>query len=597
MGFYFERFEDRKPPEPIQYSPGRELLYQYLATISLVLGAWYISWRWASSLNYDALGFSIALVMAETCAYVGLVLFTINLWKARDVPLRPPPFWISECVADLNTPHRPIVVDVFFTTYDEDPGLVRLSVRDARKITYPYPVDIRIHVLDDGRRPAIKQVAEEEEVNYITREDNIGFKTGNLRHALAQTSGDFILVCDADTRPFPTILERTLGYFRDADVAWVQTPRWFYDLPEGKPLRRWLEHRRGKPGFWIGRSIETLVGPVRIGRDPFVNDPRMFYDVIQRRRNWANASFCCGAGSIHRREAVMEAMIKAYARQIDREVRWFAKGVKDEEIRAEFIEVMTRQVASDTGLPPYQFRVNEDLYTSILLHSDPNRKWKSVLHPWVESKMLSPQDLPGSMARRFKHACGTLDIAFHDHPVFMRGMKLPRRLMYASTLWNHFSGLWNAMFLLSPAIFLYTGIAPVSAYSLEFFTHLLPFLFFAELALMVGTWGIEGFKGRMSDLAFFPIYVRALGSAFKRGRLKFPSTPSAVTAGNPFHQVVPQVAVIVLTLGGILYSGIGYLLGWRDDFNGWLMNVSWGVINIAAMSGVVYAAFWKPDQE
>lgn len=597
MGFYFERFEDRRPPQPIPYSPGRELLYQYLATISLVLGGWYLTWRWTSSLNHDALWFSIALVVAETCAYVGLVFFTINLWKIRDYPLRPPPCWISECVADLNTPHRPIAVDVFFTTYDEDPELVRLGVRDVRKIAYPYPIDIRIHVLDDGHRAAVQQMAEEEGVNYITRENNIGFKTGNLRHAMAKTSGDFILICDADTRPFPTILERTLGYFRDADVAWVQTPRWFYDLPEGKPFRRWLRHHLGKPGFWIGRSIEALAGPIRIGRDPFANDPRMFYDVVQRRRNWLNASFCCGAGSIHRREALMEAMVKAHAREIEREVRRFAKGIKDEEIRADFTEVMTRQVAPDTGLRRYKFRICEDLYTSILLHSDRTRKWKSVLHPWVESKMLSPQDLPSSMTRRFKYACGTLDIAFHDNPVFMRGMKLPQRLMYASTLWSHFGGLWNAVFLLSPVIFLYTGIAPVAAYSLEFFMHILPFLFFAELAMMVGTWGIEGFKARVSYLAFFPIHVRALGTVLQGGQCQFPSTPKELREGNPLHHVIPQFTVIVLTLGGILYSGLGYLLGWRDDFNGWLTNVSWGLINLVAMSGAVCAAFWKPDHE
>ena len=42
---------------------------------------------------------------------------------------------------------------------------------------------------------------------------------------------------------------------------------------------------------------------LEIGEDPLVNDPRIFYDILLRRRNWANASFCCGAGSIHRREA------------------------------------------------------------------------------------------------------------------------------------------------------------------------------------------------------------------------------------------------------------------------------------------------------
>lgn len=201
------------------------------------------------------------------------------------------------------------------------------------------------------------------------------------------------------------------------------------------------------------------------------------------------------------------------------------------------------------------------------------------------------------MARRFKYACGIFDIAFHDNPVFMRGMKLPQRLMYASTLWRHFGSLWNSVFLLSPVIFLCTGIAPVAAYSLEFFMHILPFLFFAELAMMVGTWGVDGFKARVSYYTFFPIHARALGTVLKGGQRQFPSSPKDPRKTNPFHHAIPQFAVIVLTLGGILYSRLGYLLGWRDDFNGWLMNVSWGLINLVAMSGVVCAAFCGPDHE
>ena len=40
MAYYFDRFETRVPPEPLPHSPARELLYQYLATVSLVLGGW-----------------------------------------------------------------------------------------------------------------------------------------------------------------------------------------------------------------------------------------------------------------------------------------------------------------------------------------------------------------------------------------------------------------------------------------------------------------------------------------------------------------------------------------------------------------------------
>jgi cellulose synthase (UDP-forming) len=295
--FYFTLFEDRRPPEPVPHSVPRELLWQFLATINLVLGAWYIVWRWGWSLNPEALWFAIPLVIAETCGYLGLILFTINLWKVQDTPQQPPPRLINDCISqpDEMSP-RPLSVDVFFPTYNEEPELVRLSIRDAKQITYPHPIDLQIHVLDDGKRAAMQQVAEEERVNYITRASNVGFKAGNLRNAMEQTYGDFIVICDADTRPFPTILEHTLGYFRDPSVAWVQTPQWFFDIPAGKPLPAVLERYVKRPGCWLGRLIEACVGPVQVGRDPFRNDPTVFYDVILRRRNWANASFCCGAG-------------------------------------------------------------------------------------------------------------------------------------------------------------------------------------------------------------------------------------------------------------------------------------------------------------
>lgn len=75
------------------------------------------------------------------------------------------------------------------------------------------PLDYRIHVLDDGKRAEMRRVAEQEGVNYLSRENNIGFKAGNLRNGLEHTDGDFIVICDADTRVFPSILTDTLGYF------------------------------------------------------------------------------------------------------------------------------------------------------------------------------------------------------------------------------------------------------------------------------------------------------------------------------------------------------------------------------------------------
>ena len=211
MDFYFNRFEDRRPPEPLPHSRLIELIWQALALMMLLLGARYLLWRWTDSLNWDALWFAIPLVIAETCAYFGLILFTLNLWKVKDYPLRAPPARTSECVGSAGSEDdRPISVDIFIATYNEDEELVRLSIRDAKAVRYPHPIDVKVHILDDGRRDTMRQVADEEGVNYISRDNNVGFKAGNLRNAMEQTSGDFIVICDADTRPFPTMLERTL---------------------------------------------------------------------------------------------------------------------------------------------------------------------------------------------------------------------------------------------------------------------------------------------------------------------------------------------------------------------------------------------------
>ncbi|WP_028114291.1 glycosyltransferase family 2 protein [Ferrimonas kyonanensis] len=601
MGFYFEGFEDRKPPPPLPHSPARELLFQLLATINLTLGAWYIWWRWTDSLNYDALWFAIPLVVAETCAYIGLVLFSINLWQTRDYPRRPPPETINDCLAQPLEEDRPLHVDLFFPSYDEEPELVRLSIRDAKAVSYPHGIDIRIAILDDGKRPAMAAMAQEEGVGYITREDNVGFKAGNLRNAMEQTSGDFIVICDADTRPFSTILEHTLGYFRDPDVAWVQTPQWFFDLPEGKRLPQWLQARLGTPGHWLGRLAERVYGPVTIGQDPFVNDPQMFYDVIQRRRNWANASFCCGAGSIHRREAVMEAALKSYSENIDKQRRQQDQKIKaltgEQELNPQLQQMMDTQTILDTEFTPYKFHVSEDIYTSVVLHSDPDRNWKSVMHPQVESKMLSPQDLQTWMIQRFKYAGGTLDIAKNDNPLFRPGMTFRQRLMYATTVWSYLGALWNVVFLLSPIVYLLTGIAPVSAYSQSFYLHFIPFIVMNELATMAATWGLAGFKGKANYLAFFPVNLRAIWTVLRGRQIKFPTTPKERQEGNFFHLVLPQAGVMALTLLALVLGWLNMEFQWYGDhsLSGMIVNTFWGLNNVVAMSGLVFAAFWRPD--
>ena len=598
--FYFDRFEHRQPPEPVPYSPLVETLWQIAAIANIIAGAIYITWRWTSSLNYDALWFSVPLAVAETCAWFGLILFTANLWKTRDYPKREPPAKIADCVAPDEEPgDRCVSIDLFIATYNEEEELVRLSIQDAKAIQYPHEIDFNIYVLDDGRRATMRAVCDEEGVGYISRDNNIGFKAGNLRNAMEQTSGDFIAICDADTRPLPTMFERMLGYFRDPDVAVVQSPQWFYDIPEGERLPDVWGRRAGPPGRYVAKAIEAVFGEIRVGEDPFANDPALFYDIIQRRRNAWNAAFCCGAGSIHRREAVMFVALQEFAEALTRDTakkRSLAALLTRREREA---KAMTHwQTALAEEVTPYKFHVSEDIYSTIVLHQSTGRRWKTVLHPSIESKMLSPQDLLSWTIQRFKYAGGSLDIFFRDNPVTKPGMTLPQRIMYLATFWSYLGALWNLMFLAAPLVYMFFAIPPVSAYTGDFFAHALPFLVLNELAFMLGTWGLSGYKGKVMYLASFPLSLRALWAVMRKRKISFPVTPKQRQEGNFLSLVWPQVAVIALTLAGFAWSAFQLARGHGGySVGGLIANGLWGLNNILAMSIMVQAAFWKPEWE
>lgn len=134
--FYFSCFEERTPPPPLTPNPIIEFTWQLLSVVTLVFGANYIRWRWMESLNYDALWYAVPLVVAETLAFLGSILFTINLWQVKDVAKQSAPDCITQCVEpEQNIEPRAIKVDLFIATYSEDTELVRLSIQDAKRIT------------------------------------------------------------------------------------------------------------------------------------------------------------------------------------------------------------------------------------------------------------------------------------------------------------------------------------------------------------------------------------------------------------------------------------------------------------------------------
>ncbi len=592
---YYAYFEGRKPYKPWNFTLFHDLLFRFVSILFLFIGADYLVWRWNHSINWDATWLSLPLFFAEVFAFLGSILTIINYWSHKDIPRQKPVHYLSE-MEDLpeGQPDRPIKIDLYITTYNEEKFIVEDTIRDAVKVRYPYDdVAVNIYLLDDGRRDGrdpekdnFKELAEKYGIHYITRENNIGFKAGNMNNAFYRTDGDLIVILDADTRIFPEFLTHLTGYFRDKKMAWVQSPQWFYDLPEGLPLDEYFELRWGKPGKILGKLIPFSHRYIT-GKNVFGTDPELFYDVILRRRNAANAAFSCGAGSVQRRSALAELAVAEKEEEIKRRLKKEGKGKTPEEK-----EKLRLQLEKEIPLRPFAHHISEDIFTSIKLHA---RKWKSYQHPQPECKMLSPQSFDVFIKQFSRYAEGTLDITFSRHnPVFKKGLTLRQRLAYLETIWSYLSPFWLLIFILYPGIFFWTLIPPLKAFSFDFFVRIVPFLMLNVLVTQIGNWGKDTKRPEQFYEAGFWYKLRALYKVLFKGNIKFNVTSKTVKySQSNWKHIWPHVAIFVFTLAGILYNIYLMIRGIHPSYSAFAANVFWTVYTFYLLSPFVRAAFWN----
>jgi len=590
--FYFSKYEQREPYATTKRWWLLSSLFQISGSILIVLGIYYLYWRWTYSMNWESAWFSVPLVLAETFSFISTVLVVYNYWDNKDLKQEAPARYLSE-IEDIDAEaDRPIRIDVFIATYNEDEELVRYSIRDAKKMRYPFSdVRINIWVLDDGRREEMKAVAEEEGVQYLSRSSNAGFKAGNLKNGLENSDGDLLVILDADTRPFPTLLEHTIGYFRNRKMAWVQTPQWFYDLTE--PVRittffRWIFNFREpkSPNF-----LDKTIGSIKIGKDVFGNDPQIFYDVILRRRNFYNASFCCGAGSVHRRKSIMEAAQAVYEKEVDRKYAAFLL-----ENRSKTDEAALEKIKTEVEFRPFVYHASEDIYTSLLIHAE-KKKWQSYQHPTVECKMLSPQDLDTWVKQRTRYASGSLDIAIKNNPLIIKGLSLGQRINYFQTVYSYFAPIWVLVFLLSPPIFFFTLTPPVSSFNFDFFKIFIPFQIINVITMTLGTWGIPTKRADQYYISSFSLMLKSIFAVLKGEKVRFHVTQKTGAAARNLRYVVPHLSIIFLTILGIIYNVWLMAKDLHPSYSGFVANALWSLFNMYNLSIMILAAFWHQSDE
>ncbi len=226
-----------------------------ITLITIAYTAYYFIWR-LSTFNPDAIWLSWIFWLAELYGFITFLCFSFMTWKVVDPKINKAKFAYS--------------IDVFVPTYGEPLDILHATMVGCNGIPYPH----KTYILDDSGRKEVEELTLKLGCNYIARPTHEGAKAGNINYAFKKTSGDLIIVIDADFIPLPDILDNTMGFFDDPEVGIVQGPQIFYNLDS-------FQHEYS---HW--------------------HEQELFYKVIQSGKNATKSAFWCGSPSVVRRKAL-----------------------------------------------------------------------------------------------------------------------------------------------------------------------------------------------------------------------------------------------------------------------------------------------------
>lgn len=135
----------------------------------------------------------------------------------------------TDLTPDDNSKTKAVTVQL--PVYNEKYVVARL-IEAVGKLDYPAD-KLEVQVLDDSTDETTQIITEKIkslqsrglDIKLIRRADRQGFKAGALQHALPLSSGELIVIFDADFIPEPDFLKKTLPSFSDPSIGAVQT-RW-----------------------------------------------------------------------------------------------------------------------------------------------------------------------------------------------------------------------------------------------------------------------------------------------------------------------------------------------------------------------------------
>lgn len=246
-----------------------------VGAVFLLVQLGYLSFRLVATLSLDTIPnafFSILFFLGEVFVHLRIALGNLSLLRLTNRSAQ-----ADDSARAVRSGQYLPTVDVFVPTYSEPVEILERSIMGCQAMAYPYKT---VWLLDDQRRPAMRELARKLGCCYLDRPDNSHAKAGNLNHALERSEGELVVCFDADFIPTHDFLERTVGFFRDPEVALVQTPQNFFN-EDAVQRNLGLEH-----------ALE--------------DEQKLFFRTLQPGRDAFNAIVCHGTCWVGRRSALDE---------------------------------------------------------------------------------------------------------------------------------------------------------------------------------------------------------------------------------------------------------------------------------------------------
>lgn len=417
-------------------------------------------------------------------------------------------------------------IDIFICTYNENSELLEKTIIASKNIIYTKN-KVKIHVCDDGKRQEIKKLCEKHNINWITRNGNEGAKAGNINNALKLTDGDLFVVLDADMIPNKKFLLKTVGYFDDINVAFVQTPQVYYN----KDMYQY-NLKKSRP-----------------------NEQDFFMRDIQEARASINAVLHVGTNAIFRR----------------------------------------KHVEISGGYPT--FSITEDMAVGLKLQ-ELGYTGVFINEPLVLG--LSATTYTDLISQRDRWCRGNLQVLKHINLFKNKYLTLPQKIAYFDGVLYWFSSLQKMIYMISPLVYLLSGILIVKTSAKKLISMFTPFfigqmLIFKTLSSKTRTLKWSHFY----EVAMAPHISLSIIKELFGLKIKFNVTPKDNFSDKGYFQLnaaLPHIIMIILSILSFIVGINGFSNGSRDFF-AILINCIWTIYNMVGLLVCIYVAYQKPIKE